>query len=254
MEQDLQVAEAAQETQEAAIETPEAQEEQAETLTKQELQERLNAVAKREREKAERKHNREKAELHSRLEALESKKAEPAKQEGRPTLDQFESYDDYTEALADWKYDQRSKADKAEQEKSKAVEREKGLQKSFASKVEKFKESTPDFDDVVSEISDIALTPSVIEALFESDISAELTYYFGKNPDDLERINSLSAISAAREIGKIEAKLSTAEVKKTSNAPEPAKPLSTRSSESSLSDNLSAEEWIKRRNAQVRKK
>jgi hypothetical protein len=55
-------------------------------------------------------------------------------------------------------------------------------------------------------------------------------YELAKNPEEFERINKLGALTAAREIGKIEAKLpdlsSDKETKKiTTKAPAPLKPV-----------------------------
>lgn len=243
--------------QDTATEQVEVQEPQTETLTKEQLQEKLNAVGKKEREKSERKFNREMQALRAEFEQVKSAKIEPVKVEGKPSLDQYESYDDYTEALADWKYKVNDAEKSAKQEEEKANEYKTELKKSFMGRIEKFKESTPDYDDVVSEISDIDLSKSVFESLAESDLSAELTYYFGKNIDDLERINKLSPLQAAREIGRIEAKLSTPEnkpIKKQSSAPDPVSPVGgSKASVSPDTSKFTDAEWDKYYSEQRRK-
>lgn len=214
--------------QDTATEQIEVEAPQTETLTKEQLQDKLNAVGKKEREKAERKFNREMQALKAEFEQVKSSKTEPVKVEGKPSLDQYESYDDYTEALADWKYKVNDAEKSAKQEAEKVTQRRSEIQKSFIERIEKFKESTPDYDEVVADIADMDLSTAVFEAVAESDLSAELTYYFGNNIDDLERINKLTPLHAAREIGRIEAKLSTPEakpIKKQSSAPDPVSPV-----------------------------
>jgi hypothetical protein len=62
-------------------------------------------------------------------------------------------------------------------------------------------------------------------------------YELAKNRKEYERINSLNALAMAREIGKIEAKLSRSktteaqeEIKKITKAPAPLKPVGSKSS------------------------
>lgn len=196
------------------------------TITKDELQAQKNAIAKKEREKAERKSQREIQALRAEFEAL---KAPPVKEvpQGKPTLDQFESYDDFTEALTDWKIEQRE-ASREQKAKEEANNKQRSdIQKSFADKADKFRAETPDYDDVISDIADVELSEATAMSVLESDLAAQLTYYFGKNPDELERINNLSPFATAREIGKLEAKLSSEPKKqiKQSDAPDPIKPL-----------------------------
>ena len=189
------------------------------------MQNQKNAIAKREREKAERKSSREIQALRDEFEALKAPKKETP--QGKPTLDQFESYDDFTEALTDWKLDQRETVREQKAKEESSNKQRNDIQKSYAEKSDKFRESTPDYDDVIAEIADVELTEATAVSVLESDLAAQLTYYFGKNPDELDRINSLSPLATAREIGKLEASLSSPPktVPKQSTAPAPITPL-----------------------------
>ena len=242
----VEVKDAPTTTEQAKVEAAEDTPAETVTLTKAELQEQKNAVAKKERERSERKASRE---LQALRDEFESFKA-PVKEvpQGKPTLDKFESYDEFTEALTDWKIEQREQLRDQSYQERQAENQRRELQKSFAEKTEKFREATPDYDDVISEISDVELSPAMIESVIDSDVAAELTYYFGKNPQELERINSLSPIGTAREIGKLEAKLTVNpnQATKTSNAPSPISPVTT--SKSTVTPDVSKmtdEEWDK---------
>jgi hypothetical protein len=222
---EVEVKDAPATTEQAKVETDEETPAETVTLTKDELQAQKNAIAKKEREKAERKSQREIQALRAEFEALKAPPKEVP--QGKPTLDQYETYDEFTEALTDWKIEQREVAreQKAKEESSKQQRSE--IQKSFADKADKFRAETPDYDDVISEIADVELSEATAVSVIESDLAAQLTYYFGKNPDELERINNLSPFATAREIGKLEAKLTSEPKKqpKQSDAPEPIKPL-----------------------------
>ena len=89
------------------------------------------------------------------------------------------------------------------------------------------------------------------------------SYYLGSNPKDAERISRMSPLAQAKEIGKIEAKLSSnPPVKKTTSAPAPISPVTARSSGAPAYDttdprsikNMSASEWIEAERARQMKK
>jgi len=238
-------------TEQTEAEKPES--EQAETYTKEQLQEKLNAEAKKIRERTERKFNRKLEELRQEVNAKTAPKEEV---KAKPTLDQFDSLEEYTDALTDYKLELKAQKEREDAAANEAKQRQTQLKSTFQERQNEFKSKVADYDEVVAEIAEIKLSSAIIETLAESELGPQLAYHFGKNPEELERINELSPISAAREIGKLEAKLSSTEKppKKQSSAPNPITPVSTRSSDSGLSDNLPAEEWIKRRNAQLRSK
>lgn len=199
------------------------------TLTKAELQEQKNAVAKKERERAERKSSREIQAIRAELEEMKAPRSvvQAVLGDDEPILDQFEKYDDFTKAYIRW---DRQQADKERDLKTQKKAEENRLieaQKSFTEKSDKFRAITPDYDDVMAEIADVELSQGMNEAVVGSDYAAQLAYYFGKNPDEFERINDLSPVQIGREIDRLEVKLSNDAPKppKQSNAPEPIKPV-----------------------------
>jgi len=89
----------------------------------------------------------------------------------------------------------------------------------------------------------------------------EVLYYLGKNPALADEIARLSPLSAARELGRIEAKLlNKPEAEKVSKAPAPAPKIAAVESSMKVSptspdsDKISTEDWMKQRNKQLRKK
>ena len=95
---------------------------------------------------------------------------------------------------------------------------------------------------------DLVLTPEMTEVILQSDVAIDVFHYLGENPDESALIAKMPLSRAAREIGKIEVKVSsekkeeeeveeeevppakppakpTPPVKKTSKAPEPITPL-----------------------------
>ena len=246
-------------TEEAKVEIEEQAPETV-TLTKDELEQQKNAVAKKERDRAERKFKREndalRAEFDTKFKSLEQPKPST---EGKPKLDDFETYDMYVDALTDWKLDGVKKGWEAETKVVEENKRRDSLAQTHHARADKFRKEQVDYDTVMENLNDVDLPASqdvayaIRDAIMSSDLSPQLLYYFGKNIDDLERINELSPMAAAREIGKIEAKLERVKPNNQSSAPTPITPVTARASQNGLHDGLESEEWIKRRNAQLRK-
>ena len=146
-----------------------------------------------------------------------------------PTPDQFATYEDYLDARADFRAEQKYKTLESEKErktKEDAVKAaEEKVEESFKSKVEAFKAKTPDFEDTVRN-PDLRISKVMYEAMRETEVGPQIAYHLGKNPQESARIAGLSPIAAIKEIGKLEAKFSkepvpTVQTKTISDAPEP---------------------------------
>lgn len=146
-----------------------------------------------------------------------------------PILDSFDSYDAYVDARAEWVARQTFKAQQREaaeaSSKSAAEQRQAVLRDEFAVKVADARERMPDFDAVAFN-PNIPVTPAMQDAILESDMSADVAYFLGRNPDVAARLTSLSPMAVAREIGRIEAVILSQPVNvKATSAPDPIKPV-----------------------------
>lgn len=171
----------------------------------------------------------------------------------RPVPENFEKYDDYIDALTDWKADQ-AVAKRMEADSTRKVAETRA--QTFAERQVQARTAMPDYDDVVGG-SDTPIANHVGEAILESDLGPQLAYHFAKNPDVLLRLNGMSPTAAAREIGRLEATLSAkpaapaAPTKKVSNTPAPAGTLGSQGRATTPAlQNLSMEEYMKQRKAQ----
>jgi uncharacterized phage infection (PIP) family protein YhgE len=149
--------------------------------------------------------------------------------DGRPKSDDFETHEEYLEAVADWKYDQR---EKAREIKAKETEAKTSFQKSvesFQAKVKDFQKVQKDFEEVLENVDDIPMSMGVQEALLASDLGPQVMYELSKDREEYERINALNPIKAAYELGRIEARIAKSsnneEPKKQTKAPAPIKPV-----------------------------
>jgi hypothetical protein len=129
-----------------------------------------------------------------------------AKAAEKPTPDKYGTYDEYVEALTDWKADKKiddklGERDKANAEKSAAEKR----QQAWRERTEKAVKEMPDYDAVIEAAADTPVAQHLREILDDSDYGARLLYHFAKNPDVIERLNDMKPSAAAREVGRIEA-------------------------------------------------
>ncbi len=159
------------------------------------------------------------------------KKAESIDLSSKPKADNFDSHEDYVEALTDWKLEQKEKEREAKQKETQVKTEYQKQVESFQSKVKDFQKTVEDFEDVISEVDDISLSIGIQDSLLNSELGPQIMYELAKDRKELERINSLSPISAAREIGKIEARIANEsssekeQQKKLTKAPPPVSPL-----------------------------
>ena len=167
--------------------------------------------------------------------------AEQAKQQiGPPRADQYQDYEQFLQAQAAfqaqkvveeriqaerkaaWEVQQRQQQAYAQQQAQQAYQAQ--LQTRLAEAEKKF----PDFIEKVTspELPGMQGTPA-FGAILESDLGPEVMYYLANNPARAHQIVSLSPINQVREIGRIEASLSTG--KSVSQAPPPPASVSAQS-------------------------
>lgn len=243
-------------------ETP--KEDKAPVVSKTYTQEDLDRITESVRKNAERRTKREVAAYYegqaSALKTAEPKKEEP-KPDKMPVRDDFQDWDSFSEAKADWVA---RKAVREENERIVKERKERETVESRAKRMDEFRTKTaakfPDIHTRIEAIGDVELSSEVADAIAESDYGPEIMNHFIDNRKDLERISKLPTSAAARELGRLEARFESAAKKpegepapKTSAAPAPITPVSggkTAASTSELSDKDPIDVWMKKRNAQ----
>lgn len=169
----------------------------------------------------------------------------------KPVRSDFEDDEAYIEALTDWRVDEKlhkrnneeavRTADAQEQERIAVVSQ------AISDVTNRGREKYEDFDALVYN-EELTLTSAVLEIVILSEIAEDILYYLGQHPEESSTISELSALRAAKEIGKIENLISTKPVestkeeippknvltgkeenqvlpKKLTNAPEPIRPV-----------------------------
>jgi len=179
------------------------------TYSEEEVQERIERATAKAAAKAERRAFREASQIMQRQQ-------QPVQQpvDDKPRRDQFASEEDFVDRLTDWKLDQRDRVTNQQQRAAQETAtnaKTEGLYKEAA--------KLPGFDREAFE--ELPLTATMAHALVESDVSAKLMAYMTSNPDEVDRINALSPVKQAAEMGKLEAKLASAPAVKAPKAPAP---------------------------------
>lgn len=201
-----------------------------------------------------------------RAEAAE-KPPEPPK--AKPTPEQFDDYTAYTEAIADWKADEKVDAklearDKADAEKRTAATRATN----WSEREAKVREQMSDYDEVMR-AADIPIAQHVIDQLLESEEGPRVSVHLAKHPDLAAKLNNMTPIQAAREIGRLEAVVAVpvepaaesetppnatpapvAKPPKTTSAPPPAKPVASGRATTVPLEKMGMDEYVATRRAQ----
>ena len=223
------------------VEAKEAEKEHDESSLPEGVKKRIDKVT-RQKYEAIAESNRLKAEL-------EQLKAQLAPKQEAPDISQFDTLDDYVEAVAEYKYQNNMLS---EQEKN--VERaiEQRVSREWVAKVDKVRSVAPDFDAVFNNVANIEFAPMALEAVAQHPKGAEIAYMLGKNVSDAYRIAALPPYQQLMAIGEVAARANLPKAKAVSSAPAPVKPVQGGSSNSAPPTDI--DEWMKWRNDQLRQK
>ena len=177
----------------------------------------------------------------------------------RPKFSEFNDIEAYTEALTDWKISQGMAQFQAQTQIQ-------SIARTYEQRLQDFKQQTPDFDSVMQEfIADYGdeQIPEIVEVAMDSEHGPALAYYLARNTEEVERLKVLPPRRRLLELGKIEDRLAkpvapaVEPAKKISRAAPPVNPVKGRApiETNDLADpNLSYTEWVRRRQAQLKKR
>ncbi|QCQ65287.1 head scaffolding protein [Shewanella phage X14] len=190
------------------------------------VQKRIDQVV-REREQE----RREKEALQRRIDELESGK-QSDKSEKEPVEDDFETYDEYLDALDAYDNKQPKAEEKKTEPKQDEQEQSSELTDSQKTAMAVIKESV-DSADKPEDFEAVALNPEVpvtgemLEALAECEDPAKVMYHLGQNKDLAADIASGSPAQQMRAIAKLDLTVTSKPPKptKTTNAPDPISPV-----------------------------
>ena len=189
-------------------------------LTKQREEARKEAAKERDAREA----------LEKRISELEGRaEPKPVEENVKPSPSQFNDAFEYAEALAEWSAENALlNRDKAEAERKIQDERQQVI-KSWNDRLATVKADLPDYDEMIASASDITVNDAIRDAMLESEQGPRILYHLAENPELAEKLNTLSTVSALREIGKLEAKFEASETPKDAKTEAETKPSIARS-------------------------
>lgn len=193
----------------------------------------------------------EKAELARRLQEVESKTkvSEPQRQEPqgpefpvhKPKFADFNSVEEYTEALTDWKLAKKDFEARVAYEHHSVVQETKKIAQTWDEREATVKKEISDYQDVVNVDALQRLEPSIEARVFfvESEFGPQVMYSLLSDKALAKSFTEASPVKQVAMLGKLEAQLESSNRKQTAvtRAPNPPKPF-PKSKPVSLSNNL----------------
>lgn len=229
------------ESEQPEVEAKEAEKEHDESSLPEGVKKRIDKVT-RQKYEAIAESNRLKAEL-------EQLKAQFAPKQEAPDITQFDTLDEYVDAVAEYKFNQKAQATQtqhAQQTQAQAQAQD------WVAKVDKARSVAPDFDEVFSNVADVPFAQVALDAVAQHPKGAEIAYILGKDPSEAYRIAALAPYQQLMAIGEVAARANLPKPKAVSTAPAPVKPVSGGASNSTPPADM--DEWVKWRNNQIRQK
>jgi hypothetical protein len=190
-------------------------------------------------------------------------KYEPVKEElgAEPTPDQFKDATEYGKALKDWTAESIRREDAAKAQTAERV-------KSWKEKQDALVKEVPDYQARIDAAATVPLSEELRDAILDSDDGPRLLLYFADNQGEIDRLCGMRVDHMLRELGRIDGKLTKAEVKaaakqetkatiaEISAAPAPITPLrganapvANLSGSDEVPKDMTYEDWKKRRMA-----
>lgn len=163
-----------------------------------------------------------------------------------PQLDQFEDWDQYNRAILRWEAGRIIAERDYVAEQRKANEEKRSVANAHIQRVEKAKDKYADYDDVIG-ASTTPYLRTTLDAIAESEQSADIAYFLASNQKEAERIIGLNPVQQIKEIAKLEVKFSSTpapQPKRVTQAPAPISAIGGTDSGIVDESKMTDEQWI----------
>ena len=210
-----------------------------------------------ERNEARRTLDEERRRVDQLVELVAQRREQPKVEVAPPTLEAA-GYDEQKYQAAVIEY-AKAEARKEAQEALRADREQtqvKTRQQTFKAKEAEYAATVEDYADTVYDRS-VPISQTMAELISDSDLGPQVAYHLAKNRDVASAIYGLPPVQAAREIGRIEAKLSTPKVEPRPVTQTPPPPPQIRATEPEVErdpETMSMNDWIKWREKQIKRK
>lgn len=183
----------------------------------------------------------------------EPQQPEPAPQpQGEPQLDQFQSYEQYVAALAEFKADQKFKEWQSQQTQQQRQSEVQAQDVQFQARAAEFAAEHPDYQTVANNPY-LPVSEAMAEVIRVSEAGPQLLYQLGQNPNEAARIAALPPAQAAMELGRMEVRMNTPQPRTQTNAPDPIQPTGGGGGSQGVDpETMTPDQWLEWRNNQLR--
>lgn len=194
----------------------------------------------------------------------------------KPTVDDFNDYAEFVEALTDWKAGERVRKElDADRQRQQEGRRQEVRSEGWGKSVEVAKATHADFETVLG-ASTVYIAEHVVDLLQESEVGGSIMYHLAKNPGEADKLNNMTPKRAAIYMGRLETQVEVNPQSasqeppkegdavpavepppvvekpkaKTTTAPAPVKPSGSNSSSEKPLKDLPMDEYVERRKKQ----
>jgi len=129
-----------------------------------------------------------------------------------PDAAKFTDQKAYWEAVADYRVAVKLRERDQKDLEARAAAESARVAREWQAKVRKASKEIEDYDATMADAA-IPITQNMKEALLESDIGPRMQYFFAKNPEELDRLQTMSPAKMLQACGRLEAKIE-AEIEK----------------------------------------
>ena len=213
-------------------------------------------------------------EAEAKLNTRPQPRSEPAKPAGDPEPDEKNftgptAWKDYNRAHTAWVVREENRRLAAENQQQTQQERTREVLETYSERVTEYRSEHPDFDQVTNvatpwspnDAQDVQASIAFRLAIIEADNGPAILEHLSRNPEEFAKFGGLSPVQVGIRVGRISAALAPEESAKPapkpaiSRAPAPITPVKgSHTAPTSLADpNISTDDFIRRREEQVRK-
>ena len=185
----------------------------------------------------------------------------PAAAPAKPVVGDYQTYDEFVDALTDWKSDRavekalatvNAKTEERTTQQT-AAQAEEARSKAWQTRQTATKEIFKDYEEVVGN-SEVPIFPHVADLLKDSDHGPALAYKLAKDPALAEKLNKMTGLQAAKEFGRLEMGFETPATPAPppvplSKAPVPPTPVRVGAATSKDISKMSMDEYVAARKA-----
>lgn len=149
---------------------------------------------------------------------------EPTPAYGRPVLENFSSYEEYTEALADWKVEQKFAEREQRQQAETAAQAAQRQEAEFAVRIRDAAAKTPEVMDAINDRT-LPISPAMGDVIRSVSNGPDVVLYLHQHRDEAARLYDMPPHVAAFELGRLAAGIQPPQPRRVTQPPEPINTL-----------------------------